>query len=1362
MIRTRRLVAILACCWCAAAGAAEDPLTAVTVIRDGLLERYRARVEADLAEGPARELRLRFDDGIGKGAMLVVLHHQGGRFARAEARGIRREIPDAEIDYSGLAFAGGKLVGELVFTWRAEVDGEAVARSQTYVLEGAAEQREERLFLTLHRFVGRDDWTLVYAPEGDGWRHVEDATTPKVFATWGPFEREDPGLTPDGDGRIAVIAKLTKVREAGGDEDEDRLFDAYQERGHPEIAIDFHLASGRAAGTWRRAAAGGKHLFGSGTDMVSGVVRDTVIAARYLAEGHLGRWAGTAEGPALPAPTATDAATAEAPEGTGAVARLAHRYHQVCALDLALRRYPLPVQAAFDRTAVPPPTFDGGDGAAVWTAGILAAARSIADGAAAAHRGRPITADPDFGPFYGHRDLVVGEALPAGDGPQEWVAPTGWEACGPFPVFDQRTAVIRPEIVPAPGAAYARRRPYVPEDGVIAFRDEPANWLPAHQDRALVALPHAQECSAGAMRAFCWYATTTIESASAREAWMALEVQGRARLWVNGAPVYDSGPDFLADEPAIFRVPLREGKNRLLLRCGSSPRSNDHYGTMHYFDGYGARPMGRAPFVTFAMHLATAGEPGADAAPTQAVAASFRGYRGDGTGRFPDADPPLAWDLEEGRNVAWKLELPTGSADPVVHGGAVFVTAEPHVLVCIDLASGEERWRTSTDIFATVDGVTRDDDPLVAYVAGRARIAALRHEAREAGDRDANDAAIAEIEAEWEEIEDFLKARGIRYRDGWANATPVVTDDAVYVHFGTGVVARYDHAGERIWMRATGAPWSDAGMGSPVLVDGKLVVQAHLDGDDGRYGLIAFDAASGERLWETRAGPKRVVVQYDRATGLGNGIVATTLTRGEHVRPLIVTGDGVVVDAGDGRILHRDVCDPEAVRAGPYVIGTDVYFVSTVGESRVRLWLNGEGRVGAKNRWYHRHATGRGRIKANHHWGSEHWMKGPVLHDGLLYVLMVDSAHVPQHYPLPWLGLDVYDAADGSRVDRLRAICRESTDASVAPVIAGEMLVACDGGSPVAGFGGTTTHGRASMVELGERPWAIATSTTGRFSATPIPAGESLLLRQYDGLVCVRLEGGEGGAAQEEAMAQKLFDQIPEKKTPPPMRAIAPPPAFEPGDDAPVNRLRSQTMPGEWLFCGPLPPGAEDPLAALGGPAAARPGPGTAFEVDGAEFAFRPVGAEFVDTDEWDNPTRLDILGPIAKETPSTTFYYTVLDGTRDQVVKFSNPGRGYRAWLAGEPLADDDIVELEIGRYPLLVEVPLGRLPPFAKKGLYIAPRFVRTEDPTAEFEEWVARVRRNKHRFERIVEKLPDSTFAGRARMFLEQLKQIEKGGE
>jgi len=67
------------------------------------------------------------------------------------------------------------------------------------------------------------------------------------------------------------------------------------------------------------------------------------------------------------------------------------------------------------------------------------------------------------------------------------------------------------------------------------------------------------------------------------------------------------------------------------------------------------------------------------------------GWRGDGSGQYPSANPVTRWKPEE--NVLWKTEVGAGHSSPIVVGGRVLVTSEPDVLVCLDAETGRELWR---------------------------------------------------------------------------------------------------------------------------------------------------------------------------------------------------------------------------------------------------------------------------------------------------------------------------------------------------------------------------------------------------------------------------------------------------------------------------------------------------------------------------------------------------------------------------------------------------------------------------------------------------------------------------------------------
>ena len=54
------------------------------------------------------------------------------------------------------------------------------------------------------------------------------------------------------------------------------------------------------------------------------------------------------------------------------------------------------------------------------------------------------------------------------------------------------------------------------------------------------------------------------------------------------------------------------------------------------------------------------------------------GFRGDGSGRFLAAAPPLEWS--ETKNLRWSVEVGAGYASPVLAGPLVIVASEPNLV----------------------------------------------------------------------------------------------------------------------------------------------------------------------------------------------------------------------------------------------------------------------------------------------------------------------------------------------------------------------------------------------------------------------------------------------------------------------------------------------------------------------------------------------------------------------------------------------------------------------------------------------------------------------------------------------------------
>lgn len=67
------------------------------------------------------------------------------------------------------------------------------------------------------------------------------------------------------------------------------------------------------------------------------------------------------------------------------------------------------------------------------------------------------------------------------------------------------------------------------------------------------------------------------------------------------------------------------------------------------------------------------------------------GFRGDGTGRYPDATPVVEWSAT--KNVKWTATVGRSYSSPILTEACVIVLAEPNNLICLDRTTGKERWR---------------------------------------------------------------------------------------------------------------------------------------------------------------------------------------------------------------------------------------------------------------------------------------------------------------------------------------------------------------------------------------------------------------------------------------------------------------------------------------------------------------------------------------------------------------------------------------------------------------------------------------------------------------------------------------------
>jgi outer membrane protein assembly factor BamB len=355
-------------------------------------------------------------------------------------------------------------------------------------------------------------------------------------------------------------------------------------------------------------------------------------------------------------------------------------------------------------------------------------------------------------------------------------------------------------------------------------------------------------------------------------------------------------------------------------------------------------------------------------------AATPVGWRTDGTGRYPQAEPPATWSAQE--NVAWKVKLPGKSnGSPIIVGDRIFVVSDPAEVLCLNAADGEVVWQRSCGLVELYGaekaaGITaetkrlRDEKRNLEREMGAAKddadkLAALKAQA-------------AQLQQKLDELaEDFAPPPELANGETTNSAaTPVSDGSRVYAVFGHGVACAFTLAGEPVWAKYLEFPTIGfGGTSSPVLSDGKLVV--HLND------LMALDCSTGEIVWRTKLAARH----------------ASPLAAEVDGRAVIVSPGGAVVSSADGKILLNDG-QLTTSECSSIVHDGVLYRVNDGRAAALRLKADGE-KVVLERLWEEKVAAGRR-------------TPSPVRHDGLLYTANTDGI------------LDVLDAATGEQVYRQR------------------------------------------------------------------------------------------------------------------------------------------------------------------------------------------------------------------------------------------------------------------------------------------------------------------------------------------------------
>lgn len=441
---------------------------------------------------------------------------------------------------------------------------------------------------------------------------------------------------------------------------------------------------------------------------------------------------------------------------------------------------------------------------------------------------------------------------------------------------------------------------------------------------------------------------------------------------------------------------------------------------------------------------------------TSAFAQETIGWRTDGTGRYPRADPPTMWGVD--KNVVWKTKLPNFSvATPVIVGTRIFVCSEPTTLICVDKADGKILWEKPSTR-AELPWTEAENEKLKAERAQAALWSTQQQQLEKqinvlnkslADEKEKAKEIRKQIDELRKQVEDLRTRRKSLsllmratepYRDGtagYSQCTPVSNGKQVFVMYGNGLVACHDLDGTRRWLTVMEHSTADYGHGSsPTLVGDKLLVH-YAD-------LVALDIKDGAERWRLKIPPL-------------HGTSIPTRIGGVDV---VIHPTGKLIRVADGTILADKLgaCGDNA----PILHDRIAYFNSGT-TTAVRLPESPTEKV--ESLW-----------KCNLK-GGDYWFASPVYHDGLLYA--VNGSR----------NFSVVDAKTGKLVyaDRLEV------EGRVYPSIclAGKNIYI------------SSDNGVTIVLEPGREYKEIARNTLETFRSSPVFEGRRMYVRTLKHLWCI-------------------------------------------------------------------------------------------------------------------------------------------------------------------------------------------------------------------------------------------------------------------
>jgi outer membrane protein assembly factor BamB len=203
-------------------------------------------------------------------------------------------------------------------------------------------------------------------------------------------------------------------------------------------------------------------------------------------------------------------------------------------------------------------------------------------------------------------------------------------------------------------------------------------------------------------------------------------------------------------------------------------------------------------------------------------------WRGPG-GQGISSEKQLPTEWAPGKNIVWKVELPSGHSSPIVWGDRVFVTA-------------------------AIEGEVVPGAKAVAHTQGGQPFV---HPDSVAADRKHTLKVIALDTTSGKQVWEQVAYEGTVYdarhrRSSFAGPTAATDGQMVFAYFGPEGLYAYDFSGKLAWKVIEKFPTLGLGTGtSPILFQNLVIIQRDEDNGDNSV-VVAYDKRSGKEVWKTK------------------------------------------------------------------------------------------------------------------------------------------------------------------------------------------------------------------------------------------------------------------------------------------------------------------------------------------------------------------------------------------------------------------------------------------------------------------------------------------------------------------------------